>query len=124
MPQKIESKIYSDFTLKTKGGLYGMVKIIDGWYFIPESNQYTLIHEYEKPKGTFGKKKSDIEDNIEMVVKQEEVGYFMSLSGMLKGLARILTKQKYDDGEINNIKDFLTELTRLEKELKEICKEK
>ena len=83
-----------------------MVKIIDGWYFIPESNQYTLIHEYEKPKGTFGKKKSDTEDNIEIVTKQEEIGYFMSLSGMLKGLARILTKQKYDDGEINNIKDF------------------
>lgn len=101
-----------------------MVKIIDGWYFIPESNQYTLIHEYEKPKGTFGKNKSDTEDNIEIVTKQEEIGYFMSLSGMLKGLARILTKQKYDDGEINNIKDFLTELTRLEKELKEICKEK
>lgn len=45
-----------------------------------------------------------------MVTKQEEVGYFMSLSGMLKGLARILTKQKYDDGEINNIKIFLLSL--------------
>lgn len=96
-----------------------MIKIIDGWYFKADDFQYILIHEYEKPKGVFGK--VGIQSD-EMITKRDEVGYFPTVTEMLRRLAEILVKEKIADSNIETVKDYIDELERIEKRLREICK--
>ena len=94
-----------------------MIKITDDWYYKIEDDQYILVHKYKKEKGVFGKVGVG---SGEFVEKTEEVGYFMSLSGMLKRLSEILCKEKADVGEIKTIREHIAELRRLWAELQEI----
>ena len=96
-----------------------MVKILDDWYFEADDKQYILIHQYEKEKGVFGKKG---ESSGETVVKRDEVAYFQTVTGMLRRLAEILTKEKVAEGQIQTIRDYISELERIEKKLREMCK--
>lgn len=96
-----------------------MVKILDDWYFETDDKQYILIHQYEKEKGVFGKKG---ESSGETVVKREEVGYFTTVEGMLRRLAEILIRDKVGEGQIQTIRDYISELERIEKKLHEMCK--
>lgn len=95
-----------------------MVKILDGWYYIPEKRQYTLVHIYEREKGVFGK--TD-QKSGEIVQKKEEVGYFRTLEGMLHRLAALLAKERYDRGEIETLKEYIAALKEIKAELAEIC---
>lgn len=97
-----------------------MVEIIKDWYFEADDKQYILIHQYEKEKGVFGKKG---ESSGETVVKREEIGYFQTVTGMLRRLAEILAKEKVADGQIQTVRDYIDELERIEKKLREMCKE-
>jgi hypothetical protein len=96
-----------------------MVKIIDDWYFEADDKQYILIHQYEKEKGVFGKKG---ENSGETVVKKEEVAYFQTVTSMLRRLPEILAKEKVVDGQIQTIRDYISELEPIEKKLHEMCK--
>lgn len=96
-----------------------MVEIIKDWYFEADDKQYILIHQYEKEKGVFGKKG---ESSGETVVKREEIGYFQTVTGMLRRLAEILAKEKVADGQIKTVRDYIDELERIEKKLREMCK--
>lgn len=96
-----------------------MVKIIGDWYFETDDKQYILIHQYEKEKGIFGKRG---ENSGETVVKKEEVAYFQTVTGMLRRLLEILVKEKIADGQIRTIRDYISELERIEKKLREMCK--
>lgn len=95
-----------------------MVRIIDGWFFKKDEFQYILVHEYQKERMEFGSKKP----TGEFVTKQDEVGYFKSLRGMLRRLAEILVKDKVDEGKIATIREYIDELEKLEQELCNICK--
>lgn len=95
-----------------------MIRIIDGWFFKKDEFQYILVHEYQKERMEFGSKKP----TGEFVTKQDEVGYFNSLRGMLRRLAEILVKDKVDDEAITTIREYIDELERLEQELCRICK--
>jgi hypothetical protein len=57
-----------------------------------------------------------------MVEKREEVGYFKTVTAMLRRLAEILAKEKVVDGQIQTIRDYIDELERIEKKLHEMCK--
>ena len=96
-----------------------MVKICDGWYYIVEESEYTLIHEYEKVKGVFGKPEAA---SGETVIKREEVGYFISLKEMLKRLARILCKEQADAGQIATIGEHIETLELMEEKLNDILR--
>lgn len=96
-----------------------MVKIIDDWYFEADDKQYILIHQYEKAKGVFGKKG---ESSGETVVKREEIAYFQTVTAMLRRLAEILVREKVAEGQIQTIRDYIRELERIEKKLREMCK--
>lgn len=96
-----------------------MVKILDDWYFEADDKQYILIHQYEKEKGVFGKKGKS---SGETVVKRDEVAYFQTVTGMLRRLAEILAKEKVAEGQIQTIRDYISELERIEKKLREMCK--
>ena len=96
-----------------------MIKITDEYYYKIEENQFTLIHKYMKKKGVFGK--NQVESD-EMVEKTEEIGYFISLQYMLRRLAQILIKEKYDKGEINSLRGHIDALTELEEKLIDLCK--
>ena len=96
-----------------------MVKIIDDWYFEADDKQYILIHQYEKEKGIFGKKG---ENSGETVMKRDEVAYFQTVTAMLRRLAEILVREKIADGQMQTIRDYISELERIEKKLHEFCK--
>ncbi len=96
-----------------------MVKILDGWYFKIDEFQYVLVHKYEKAKGVFGKVGVD---SGEVVTKQDEVGYFKTVTAMLRRLAEILAREKVADGQIQTVRDYINELERIEKKLHEICR--
>ena len=96
-----------------------MVEILDGWYFKIDEFQYVLVHKYEKAKGVFGKVGVD---SGEVVTKQDEVGYFTTVTAMLRRLAEILARDKVADGQIQTVRDYIDELERIEKKLHEICR--
>ena len=95
-----------------------MVQIIDGWSFDSDDNQYMLVHTYMKSKVDFKTRKP----TGEMVEKREEVGYFKTVTAMLRRLAEILAKEKIVDGSIETIRDYIDELERIEKKLHEVCR--
>lgn len=96
-----------------------MVKIIDDWYFEADDKEYILIHQYEKEKGVFGKKG---ESSGETVMKREEIAYFQTVTAMLRRLSEILVKEKMAEGQIRTIRDYISELERIEKKLHEMCR--
>lgn len=96
-----------------------MVEILDGWYFKIDEFQYVLVHKYEKAKGVFGKVGVD---SGEVVTKQDEVGYFKTVTGMLRRLAEILVREKIADRQIQTIREYISEMERIEKKLHEMCR--
>ena len=96
-----------------------MVKILDGWYFKMDEFQYVLVHKYEKAKGVFGKVGVD---SGEVVTKQDEVGYFRTVTAMLRRLAEFLVRDKIAEGEIKTIREYIDEMERIEKRLHEMIK--
>lgn len=94
-----------------------MVKIIDGWYFKLDDYQHILIHQYEKEKMDFKTKRG----TGEFVMRTEEVGYFPTPTEMLERLRQILVKEKYDEGKIETIGQYIAELKQTGAELAEVC---
>ena len=92
--------------------------ITDGWSFTADENQYVLVHTYMKPKVDFKTRKP----TGEVVEKREEVGYFQTVTAMLRRLAEILVREKIAEGQIQTIRDYISELERIEKKLREMCK--
>lgn len=95
-----------------------MVSIIDGWSFDVDDHQYILIHSYTREKLDFKTKQG----TGEMVEKREEVGYFMTVTAMLRRLAEILAREKIADGQIKTIRNYIDELERVEENLRKMCK--
>ena len=95
-----------------------MVDIIDGWSFKVDEYQYTLVHTYTREKLDFKTRKPTGEGGE----KREEVGYFKTVTAMLRRLAEILVREKIADGQIQTIRDYISELEQIEKKLREMCK--
>lgn len=95
-----------------------MIDIIDGWSFNIDEHQYVLVHTYIKERIDFKTRKG----TGEMVEKSEEVGYFSTVEAMLRRLAEILVREKMAEGQIQTIRDYIDELERIEKKLREMCK--
>lgn len=55
-------------------------------------------------------------------MKREEIGYFQTVTGMLRRLAEILAREKIADRQIQTIREYIGELERIEKKLHEMCK--
>lgn len=94
------------------------VIITDGWSFTADENQYILVHTYLKERIDFKTRKP----TGEVVEKREEVGYFKTVTAMLRRLAEILVREKIAEGKIQTIRDYIDELERIEKKLREMCK--
>jgi hypothetical protein len=94
------------------------ITITDGWSFEIDENQYILVHTFMREKQDFKTRKG----TGEMVEKREEVGYFKTVTAMLRRLAEILVREKIADGQIQTIRDYIGELERIEKKLREMCK--
>lgn len=94
------------------------VIIMDGWSFVADENQYILVHTFMREKQDFKTRKG----TGEMVEKREEVGYFKTVTAMLRRLAEILVKEKMCDGQIQTIRDYIGELERVEQNLREMCR--
>ena len=94
------------------------VIIMDGWSFTADENQYILVHTFMKSKVDFKTRKP----TGEMVEKREEIGYFKTVTAMLRRLAEILVREKVTDGQIQTVRDYIDELERIEKKLHEICR--
>lgn len=95
-----------------------MVGIIDGWSFDVDDHQYILIHSYTREKLDFKTKQG----TGELVEKREEVGYFMTVTAMLRRLAEILAREKIADGQIKTIRNYIDELEKVEENLRKMCK--
>jgi hypothetical protein len=92
--------------------------IMDGWSFMTDEQQYILVHTYMKERIDFKTRKG----TGEMFEKREEVGYFRTVTAMLRRLAEILVRDKMAEGQIQTIRDYIRELERIEKKLREMCK--
>ena len=95
-----------------------MVQIIDGWSFNCDEQQYILVHTFMKEKKDFKTRKG----TGEFVEKCDEVGFFKTVTAMLRRLAEILVKEKIEAGQITTIREYIAELERVEKRLREVCK--
>lgn len=95
-----------------------MVNIIDGWSFDVDDHQYILIHSYTREKLDFKTKQG----TGEMVEKREEVGYFMTVTAMLRRLAEILAREKITDGQIKTVRNYIDELEKVEENLRKMCR--
>lgn len=95
-----------------------MVQIIDGWSFNCDEQQYILVHTFMYEKKAFKTRQG----TGEFVKRREEVGYFKTVTAMLRRLAEILAKEKVADGQITTIREYIAELERIEKRLQEVCK--
>ena len=93
-----------------------MIKIIDGWYYIVDENEYTLIHEYEYESIDFLTR----EKTGEIKTKRVEVGYFTTLAAMLEKLVVLLAKEKIYNGEITTIQQHIEQLRKIKDELESI----
>jgi hypothetical protein len=96
-----------------------MVGIIDGWSFDVDDHQYILIHSYTREKLDFKTKQG----TGEMVEKREEVGYFMTVTAMLRRLAEILAREKITDGQIKTVRNYIDELEKVEENLRKMCRD-
>ena len=96
-----------------------MVNIIDGWSFDVDDHQYILIHSYTRAKLDFKTKQG----TGEMVEKREEVGYFMTVTAMLRRLAEILAREKITDGQIRTVRNYIDELEKVEENLRKMCRD-
>ena len=94
------------------------ITITDGWSFTADENQYVLVHTYMREKQDFKTRKG----TGEMVEKREEVGYFKTVAGMLQRLAEILVREKISEGQIKTIREYITELKKINKMLYDACK--
>lgn len=94
------------------------ITITDGWSFTADENQYILIHQYMREKLDFKTRKP----TGEVIEKREEVGYFKTVTAMLRRLAEILVREKIAEGKIQTIREYISELERIEKRLREMCK--
>ena len=77
--------------------------IVDGWSFEIDENQYILVHTYMREKQDFKTRKP----TGEMVEKREEVGYFKTVTAMLRRLAEILVREKMAEGQIQTIREYI-----------------
>lgn len=94
------------------------ITITDGWSFTADENQYVLVHTFMREKQDFKTRKP----TGEVVERREEVGYFKTVTAMLRRLAEILVRDKVGEGQIQTIRDYISELERIEKRLQEMCK--
>lgn len=94
------------------------IVITDGWSFTADENQYILVHTYMREKQDFKTRKP----TGEMVEKREEVGYSKTVTGMLQRLAEILVREKISEGQIKTIREYITELKKINKMLYDACK--
>ena len=95
-----------------------MVQIIDGWSFKRDDNQYILVHNYMKEKLEFKTRKG----TGEFVEKCDEVGFFKTVTAMLRRLAETLVAEKVENGQITTVREYIAELDKIEKRLSEVCK--
>lgn len=93
-----------------------MVKIIDGWFYSVDDNEYILLHEYEYEGIDWNTK----EKTGEIKTKFVERGYFTSLSVMLETLTVLLAKEKIYNGEITTIQQHIEQLRKIKDELESI----
>lgn len=96
-----------------------MIHITSDYYYKIEDEQYTLVRKYTKNKGVFGKRG---EETDELVERTEELGYFNTVEFMLRRLARILVREKYDAGEIKTLREHIEELRKMREELRFLLK--
>lgn len=92
--------------------------ITDGWSFVADENQYILVHTFMREKQDFKTRKG----TGEMVERREEVGYFQTVTAMLRRLAEILVREKISEGQIKTIREYITELKKINKMLYDACK--
>ena len=95
-----------------------MVQIIAGQTFNCDEQQYILVHTFMKEKKDFKTRKG----TGEFVEKREEVGFFKTVTEMLRRLSEILVREKISDGQITTIREYIAELDKIEKRLSEVCK--
>ena len=83
-----------------------------------DENQYILVHKYMWEKQDFKTRKG----TGEWIEKKDEVGYFRTVTAMLRRLAEFLVRDKIAEGEIKTIREYIDEMERIEKRLHEMVK--
>ena len=80
-----------------------MIPLVEDYYFSADENQYILYRCGKRNKIDIKTKKA----TGEIIDFTEAVGFYTTLSSMLKGCVRECNRRKIQNGEISNLKDCI-----------------
>ena len=95
-----------------------MIPLVEDYYFSADENQYILYRCGKRDKIDIKTKKS----TGEIIDFTEIVGFYTTLSAMLKGCVRECNMRKIQNGEINSLKDCIDHIESVYEKIEDITK--
>ena len=95
-----------------------MIPLVEDYYFSADENQYILYRCGKRDKIDIKTKKS----TGEIIDFTEAVGFYTTLSAMLKGCVRECNMRKIQNGEINSLKDCVDYMESVYEKIEDITK--
>ena len=90
-----------------------MIKLVDKYFMTADSNQYILWECGKRPKIDIKTKKP----TNEIVDYEEQVGYYATISGLIKGLINHAGREKAASDEFKSLKELIDYLSDLEEKI-------
>lgn len=95
-----------------------MIKLTDKYFMTADSNQYTILECGKRPKIDVKTKKP----TGEMIDYEEQVGYYATISGLIKGLINHVGREKAASDEFKSLKELIDYLSDLEERIIDVTK--
>ena len=90
-----------------------MIKLIDKYYMTADGNQYILLERGERSKIDIKTKKP----TSEIVEYEEQIGFYGSIDGVIKGCLSCIGKEKASSDEFQSLKDLIDYLSDIEEKI-------
>lgn len=95
-----------------------MIKLADKYYMTADSNQYILIEKGQRAKIDLKTKKPT--DAI--MDYEEQLGFYPTLSGLIKGCLTYAGKEKAATDEFQSLKELIDYLSDLKEKILDVTK--
>ena len=95
-----------------------MIKLVDKYFMTADNNQYTLLECGKRPKIDIKTKKP----TGEMIDYEEQIGYYATISGLIKGLINHAGREKAASDEFKSLKELIDYLSDLKEKIIDVAK--